>query len=638
MRGSPPGGPEGTLYRIRAPCARRLVSFRLPAAFDPMPREASTPLARAHAFMAAQNVFTSFIDVDCSLVTRSGSWIVVYNSGASSVADVQNALGHRAQRTRYNLRNVKRVFSTKRSIETELNGFSDLWVPLLSGRRCDNLLASGPFLHQPLTAEEIRTNWTSLTGEKPRPSDPRFIGYVRTVLRTQVLDDDARDRFMSFLQALAELLAGKGDSALQAQRFWFQSRRDFSHLPSVRLRKGALLVDPVTSWTWAEGLRAWDAEELGLSQLPNQVLAVLPAQPSLLAEETLDHLVRAERFQTECVALARRLPNTIAARLADTGVLLLTHVSPKLDRTRRRLLLRSRSDEIQAFVRRQFSTSAFIGAGELSEGAQFLHRSAEQAVFAMQLAVHRELPLCFYADEAERKGPRGAGPELAARLASRMLSHYGRSEPASLNLARMDYVRAVVRESGGGASVMRVHFEHSLFALLERVQRRAQLEPKPLAELEGRLAAALESPLTTVELITVFRHWWDTLLRVESQPSAEDRKLRMERARLFIQSNCHEPLSLAAVARHTGFSRNYFSRIFKEAFGKGFEHYLTEQRLARAKRLLRTSALPIGRVSSEAGFKTASHFSAAFRRSTGQTPQDFRAPAKAPAGRRPPKK
>ena len=89
-------------------------------------------LGRAHAFLAAQNAFTSFLEIPCSLVTRSGSWIVVYNSGQPSVVEAQGALGKRAARGKYNARNVARVLRTQRLLETELNGFSDLWVPIVS--------------------------------------------------------------------------------------------------------------------------------------------------------------------------------------------------------------------------------------------------------------------------------------------------------------------------------------------------------------------------------------------------------------------------------------------------------------------------------------------------------------------------
>ncbi|HYP89780.1 MAG TPA: hypothetical protein VEQ59_16545, partial [Polyangiaceae bacterium] len=253
-------------------------------------------LGRAHAFLAAQNAFTSFLDIPCSLVTRTGSWIVVYNSPGASVVEAQSALGDRASRGEYNRRNVERVLSSQQPLETELHGFTDLWVPVVSAGRCDNLLVSGPLLRKSWTADQIRQSWLELTGERPPPQSRRFLEYARTVLRTQVLGDGELEKFQDFLRAFAELLAGRGEEQKYAQKFWHQARQDFSRLPSVQLRKGGLIVDPVSSWTWAEGMREWDAEELGVDALPTEVLAVLPAQTSA-AEDTLDLLVRAERFQ-----------------------------------------------------------------------------------------------------------------------------------------------------------------------------------------------------------------------------------------------------------------------------------------------------------------------------------------------------
>lgn len=586
--------------------------------------EAPLELGRAHAFLAAQNAFTSFLEIPCSLVTRSGSWIVVYNTGGPSVVEAQSALGKREARGKYNAKHVSQALRTQQLLETELHGFSDLWVPIVSQGRCDNLLVSGPLSRKPWSAAEIRDSWQSLTGERARASDPRFLDYARRVLGTRVLGPSELLQFEEFLRVFAELLAGRGEEQKHAERFWHQARRDFSRLPSAQLKKGALFVDPVSSWTWAEGMRPWDAEELGIDALPTHVLAVLPAHPSLAAEDTLDLLVRTERFQVEAVNLARKLPNTLAARLEDTGVLLLTHVSPRLGRTQRRLALRTRAEQVQALVRREFGTDAFIGIGEPAARAPDLHRSAREAVFAVELAVHREQPICFYADEVA-KGPSAAtGNQPAARLASRLLAQFERAEPAVLEVSRMDYVRGVVEEAGGRASVMRVHFEHALLSLLAQVEKQAQLDAKTTSELEQRLRDSLHGSLTTVELITVFRQWFDSLLKISSEPYAEARNLRLERAQGYIRDNCQKRLSLAQVARHAGFSRNYFSRIFKQALGMGFEQYLTEQRLARAERLLQTSLLPIGRVSSESGFKSAAHFSAAFRRRRGTSPLAYR--------------
>ena len=102
------------------------------------------------------------------------------------MVEAHDALGQRQARTRYNDEHVTRVLSSQQPVETELHGFSDLWVPIVIDGRCDNLLVSGPFLRQPWSAAEIRRSWQSLTGEKPGVANPRFLQYARTVLHTQV--------------------------------------------------------------------------------------------------------------------------------------------------------------------------------------------------------------------------------------------------------------------------------------------------------------------------------------------------------------------------------------------------------------------------------------------------------------------
>ena len=247
-------------------------------------------------------------------MTRTGSWIVVYNSGAPSVVEAQSALGGRKTRNAYNRRHVEHVLAGQEALATQLHGFRDLWVPIVSAGRCDNLLVSGPFSRRPWTADDIRQSWLELTGEKPRAQSARFLEYARTVLRPQVLARTSSPVSQS--------------SCARSPSCWPSRRRtearqklepgppDFSRLPSAPLRR-ARGGGPNYELDLGRGLREWDAEELGVDALPTSARRV--AGPPLAAEETLDLLVRAERFQLECVALARRLPNTMAAREEDTG-------------------------------------------------------------------------------------------------------------------------------------------------------------------------------------------------------------------------------------------------------------------------------------------------------------------------------
>jgi transcriptional regulator GlxA family with amidase domain len=104
-----------------------------------------------------------------------------------------------------------------------------------------------------------------------------------------------------------------------------------------------------------------------------------------------------------------------------------------------------------------------------------------------------------------------------------------------------------------------------------------------------------------------------------------DRAARLELAGAYIEKNFQKPLTLASLARRSGFSPSYFSSLFKEHHGIGFERYLAEARLRRARELLRAGDLPIGRVATECGFQSYFHFAKTWRRLVGSTPRAYRA-------------
>ncbi len=588
-----------------------------------MPPRRPAPTRPNTGLLTAWNVFQWFVDVPCTYVSQRNTWLVLWGTKLANATAFHEAYRKQGERAQYNLRNSATVRSTGQVLETELGGYWDVTVPILGQGKCEALLVAGPYLKAELSAEDIRKQWAEMRG-RARPFDSDLVGFARAALRTPVLDQAGSAAFHEFLTLVGSLLVERRDPHAISQRISEIGRRHFARLPRALLDKTAMFLDPVLSAGWREGLRPWDKVELGMHEAPNVALAALPSRGSGRSDDTLELLVRANRFQIACVEFAKKLPETLCARLSETGVLFLLHVNPGLSRTRRRLLLRDRAEAIRAFVRKQFATEAVIGVGNIVENVQQLHRSAEQAVYAMQLGLHRELPLLLYEDEARAEGALGAAkqPLPAARAASQLLSLYEHGE--LLDAAHAEYVRHVVAESAGVASVMRVHFEHLLFGLLELVQRRAQLDVKALAELEERIQTSLSRALSTVELLTLFRQWFDTLLRVSSQPGTEQRELRLERAANFMRENCGRPLELSEVAKYAGFSRNYFSRLFRDAFGVGFARYLREQRLERARKLLRTSDLPVQRVAHDSGFQSVTQFCAAFKAAVGLTPQTYR--------------
>jgi AraC family transcriptional regulator len=94
--------------------------------------------------------------------------------------------------------------------------------------------------------------------------------------------------------------------------------------------------------------------------------------------------------------------------------------------------------------------------------------------------------------------------------------------------------------------------------------------------------------------------------------------------RAYIDASSQRRVTLAELARACGMSVAYLCRCFKSTTGRTVHAYVEEVRLARAKVLLRETALPLKQIAYELGFSSGSGFSIAFRRATGATPLSYR--------------
>lgn len=91
-----------------------------------------------------------------------------------------------------------------------------------------------------------------------------------------------------------------------------------------------------------------------------------------------------------------------------------------------------------------------------------------------------------------------------------------------------------------------------------------------------------------------------------------------------IQKNYQTSLSLGKLATKYGYSKPYFSKIFKQHFGIGFYEYLTRERLQHALSDLNNSDFKIGDIALDNGFKEIKSFNQAFKKHFGITPSDYR--------------
>lgn len=109
-----------------------------------------------------------------------------------------------------------------------------------------------------------------------------------------------------------------------------------------------------------------------------------------------------------------------------------------------------------------------------------------------------------------------------------------------------------------------------------------------------------------------------------NEQSHEISKASFRKVLEYIHTHLHTHINLATLAELVGMSQCYFCDMFKRSLGVSPYQYVLQQRVERAKELLRQQDVPIVDVALECGFVNQSHFTKQFRKLTGVTPSKYR--------------
>ena len=144
------------------------------------------------------------------------------------------------------------------------------------------------------------------------------------------------------------------------------------------------------------------------------------------------------------------------------------------------------------------------------------------------------------------------------------------------------------------------------------------------AELEsGHVGGKLYADsLCTTLFAHLLRHYTATQSSPPIQASGLPR-YRLQRVIDYVDAYLNHDLALTELAAIAQLSPNHFTRLFKQSTGVTPHQYVIQQRVERAKRLLREGKLAIADIALEVGFAHQSHLNRHFKRWVGVTPKAF---------------
>jgi len=158
----------------------------------------------------------------------------------------------------------------------------------------------------------------------------------------------------------------------------------------------------------------------------------------------------------------------------------------------------------------------------------------------------------------------------------------------------------------------RLLFSDERVLTLSRMIAAECMNPAPLHDLYGDgLALAL--------IIDVMK-----LGKSEVRKRSKLASWQLRKATDFITENCMRNIRLEELAKLAGLSQSHFSHAFKASTGMAPHQWQMNARLERAKELLLHGDQPLMVIAAETGFSDQAHFTRVFRKNIGTTPATWK--------------
>lgn len=162
-----------------------------------------------------------------------------------------------------------------------------------------------------------------------------------------------------------------------------------------------------------------------------------------------------------------------------------------------------------------------------------------------------------------------------------------------------------------------IRLEYDIF---QRIIRKREIPFS--SEEQISLLADAGSGRNARQITETFRRELEKRIKKWEQELAENRELR--KAVEFIKEHYSENITVDQIARATGYSVSYLSRLMKEQNGRSIMDYLNWYRIEKAKKMIWEGGLKSYEVAEKVGIPDPNYFSRIFKKYTGKSVNEYK--------------
>jgi AraC-like DNA-binding protein len=142
--------------------------------------------------------------------------------------------------------------------------------------------------------------------------------------------------------------------------------------------------------------------------------------------------------------------------------------------------------------------------------------------------------------------------------------------------------------------------------------------------LLDEIVSALERDQSPARLLATAGIAWRLMTQLAVDRKLPEQGEPLERAMRYLEERVDGTIRVSDLARLVGVSTSHLGALFREATGGGVLAYHTALKMARARRLLDTTAMHVAEIARDVGYGDAFYFSRQFSRVHGLSPTEYR--------------